>query len=216
MNVVLMGMPGVGKGTQAEWLERENGLSRIATGDMLREAVQQGTPLGRRVREYLESGQLVPDDMVGELIGRRLGNSEVRRGFVLDGFPRTRQQVVLLDRVLDRRGLRLDAALLLTASEQDIVRRLEGRRVCPHCRKVYHLASRPPKSAGVCDACGAALIQRADDSGEVVLDRIRLYGERTSPALQAYRERGLLHEIEGGGRPDEVHRRVREELERLS
>jgi len=207
-----MGMPGVGKGTQAVRLEECLQVPHVSTGDILRSAVRAGSALGRRVKDCLDGGDLVPDDVMGELIGDRLGRDDARAGFVLDGFPRTRPQVDTLDRVLDRMGVPVERVILLRAEEDEIVRRLAGRRVCPGCDAVYHLETNPPISAGVCGRCGSALVQRPDDAETVVRDRLRLYREQTLPAADVYRERGLLAEIDGVGTPVEVFERIRSEL----
>lgn len=203
-----MGPPGVGKGTQAARLRDEAAVAHVSTGDMLREAVASGSPLGREVRGYLDSGALVPDELMEDLIVERLERSDAARGFVLDGFPRTLEQVAILDRVLARLRVRLDGVFLLTAPESEIVGRLSGRRVCPNCGAVYHVDHRPPKSQGVCDACGSALAQRRDDSEPVIRERLRVYREQTMPIAQAYRERGLLQEVDGTGDPAAVFGRL--------
>jgi len=207
-----MGMPGVGKGTQAVRLRDESGAVHLSTGDILREAVQAGSELGRKAKGHMESGALVPDDLIGDLIGEQLDRQATRKSFILDGFPRTVEQVDILDRVLARAGIELDAVYLLAAPEEEIVRRLSGRRVCPHCGAVFHLESRPPQAPGVCDACAAALAQRPDDTEDVIRERLRVYRDQTLPIAAAYRERGLLHEIDGTGGPDEVFDRLRQEF----
>ena len=209
-----MGMPGVGKGTQAALLRAHLGVPHISTGDILREAVREGTPLGRRVKGILEAGELVPDGLMGELIEARLRQADARGGFVLDGFPRTAAQVAILDRVLGQLGLALDGVFLLTASDREIVRRLAGRRVCPSCAAVFHIEAHPPLSPGVCDACGSALVQRADDTEPVILDRMRVFAERTLPVAEAYRTRSLLREVDAGGAPEQVAERLQRSVGR--
>ena len=209
MRLVLLGPPGSGKGTQAERLGPLLGVPHVSTGDMLRAAVDDGAALGRRVRAHVEGGTLVPDEVVGEAVAGRLAKPDAAAGFVLDGFPRTVEQVAILDRVLERLGTSLDRVLALDASEPVIVRRLGGRRVCPGCRAVYHLESRPPRSAGVCDACGAALAQRADDDVAVIRERLRVYEERTVPVARAYEARGLLRRVDGSGEADVVFEALR-------
>ena len=210
-----MGPPGVGKGTQAVRLRDAVGGVHVSTGDMLREAVQAGTPLGQRVREFLEQGALVPDELMGDVIAARLGRPDAAGGFLLDGFPRTAAQVEILDRVLGRLGMRLDAVYLLRAPRREIVSRLAGRRVCPKCLAVYHLDNRPPRSAGVCDACGSALVERSDDTEAVILERLEVFERQTLPAAEAYRHRGLLHEVDATGDPDAVFERLRAAVERV-
>jgi adenylate kinase len=216
MKVVLMGMPGVGKGTQAALLKDALNVPHVSTGDILREAVRAGSSLGRKVRGLLDSGQLVPDEMMGDLIVNRLGQSDARRGFVLDGFPRTQAQLGILDRVLNRLGGQLDVVFLLTAPEDEIVRRLSARRTCPQCASVFHLEGNPPRSPGVCDKCGSALVQRADDSEEVIRGRFQVYREQTLPIAQAYRERELLQEIDAIGEPQTVFERLGQAVELAS
>jgi adenylate kinase len=213
MRIVLMGMPGVGKGTQAARLREAAGGLHVSTGDILRESVQAGSELGRRVRDYLDSGALVPDELIGEVIGDRLARDDARAGFILDGFPRTLEQVAILDRVLERLGVELDRVVLLVAPEEEIIRRLSGRRVCPGCGAVFHVDNDPPRSAGVCDGCGSALVQRPDDTPEVIRNRLEVYERDTLPIAERYRERGLMQKIDASGDPDTVFRALRTELE---
>jgi adenylate kinase len=210
-----MGPPGVGKGTQAVRLSAGQGAPHISTGDILREAVKGGTELGGKVRTFLEAGQLVPDTLMGDLIQHRMGMADAGAGFILDGFPRTLDQVHILDRVLENLGVGLDGAFILTAPESEIVRRLTGRRVCPGCNAVFHLDSRPPKAPGVCDECGSALVQRPDDTEAVIRDRLAVYEEQTRPVAEAYRNRGQLVEVDGLGDPDQVASRLEEGLREI-
>jgi adenylate kinase len=175
---------------------------------MLRDAVQDGSALGRRVRPFLESGQLVPDELMEELIVERLGRQDAKQGFILDGFPRTADQVVTLDRVLGRLGATLDRAFVLSVPEAELVRRLSGRRVCPGCGALYHIESRPPASAGICDKCGSALVQRPDDQEDVVKHRLEVYRNQTLPVIRAYSDRSLHVEVDGTGDPDAVYQRI--------
>ena len=204
-----MGMPGVGKGTQASRLREALGGIHVSTGDMLREAVQAGTPLGQRVRGYLEQGILVPDEVVGDVIATRLARPDAAGGFILDGFPRTVAQVEILDRVLERLRTAIDAVILIAAPRREVVSRLTGRRVCPKCLAVYHVDNRPPRSPGVCDHCGQALVQRPDDTEPVILERLEVFERQTRPVAEIYRERGLLQEVDGTGEPDRVFERLR-------
>jgi adenylate kinase len=208
MRVVLMGMPGVGKGTQASRLRERLGVVHVSTGDLLREAVRERSPLGLEVRRYLDAGDLVPDGLMGELIDERLGRPDAAEGFVLDGFPRTLEQVSVLDRVVERLGVALDRVILLRAPAEEVVHRLSGRRVCPGCDAVYHLESRRPAAAGVCDTCGSALAQRPDDAEAVIRERLRVYRQQTEPVSAAYLGRSLLREVDATGTPDEVWSRV--------
>jgi adenylate kinase len=217
MRVVLMGPPGVGKGTQAEGLQQLLGVPHVSTGNILRAAMgQQGSPLGDRVREFVESGRLVPDALMGDLIAERLERKDASAGFILDGFPRTLEQVSILEGVLRRLGLTLDRVLMLEVPEAEIVRRLSGRRTCPSCGAVFHLDSRPSKVPGVCDVCGAALVQRPDDKESVIRDRLKVYTDQTLPVADAYRAKGVLVEIDGSGDVDDVRNRLNAGLGRVA
>ncbi len=207
-----MGMPGVGKGTQATRLSESLGVVHLSTGDILRDAVKAGMSLGLKAKEAMASGKLVPDDLIGDMISERLAQHDVEGGFILDGFPRTVEQVAILDRVLEQRGVRLDRVILLGASEQEIVRRLSGRRVCESCGAVYHVESKPSSKGGACERCEGALVQRPDDTEEVIRERLRVYREQTLPIADAYKQRGLLVNVEGTGAPEEVFERLQAEL----
>jgi adenylate kinase len=203
--IVLLGPPGVGKGTQATRLKEALGLLHLSTGDVLRAAVKAGTPLGKRVAGVMASGSLVSDDLVGEVVEDSLkGGLSTARGFLLDGFPRTLKQVEILDGILQRNGLRVDHAVLIDAFEETLVRRISGRRVCGKCSAVYHLDSHPAAKAGVCDQCAASLIQREDDRESVVAERLKVYKAQTAPVVAVYRTRGVLREIDGSNTPDAV------------
>lgn len=204
-----MGPPGVGKGTQAEQMQSLLGVPHVSTGNILRAAIQQeGSALGQEVRKFVESGRLVPDGLMGDLIAERLGRMDAEAGFILDGFPRTVEQVSILDGVLGRLGLELDKVLMLKVPETEIVRRLSGRRTCPKCGSVFHLESRPPVVSGVCDACGSALVQRPDDTERVIRERMKVYADQTLPVAEAYRAKGILIEIDGFGDVDAVRARL--------
>lgn len=212
-----MGPPGVGKGTQAEGLQQLLGVPHVSTGNILRAAMgQQGSPLGDRVRAFVESGRLVPDALMGDLIAERLERKDASAGFILDGFPRTLEQVSILEGVLRRLGLTLDRVLMLEVPEAEIVRRLSGRRTCPSCGAVFHLDSRPSKVPGVCDVCGAALVQRPDDKESVIRDRLKVYTDQTLPVADAYRAKGVLVEIDGSGDVDDVRNRLNAGLGRVA
>jgi adenylate kinase len=210
MRIVLMGMPGVGKGTQAAKLREATRVAHVSTGDSLREAVRGGTTLGRRVKAILDAGGLVPDELMADLIAERLGQADARAGFILDGYPRTREQVANLDAILGRLGTQLEGVVLLVAPPEEIVRRLSGRRVCPACAAVYHLATSMPRSPGVCDACGSALVQREDDTPRVIEGRLDIFRRETLPIVEIYRRRGLLREVDGTGDAGAVFGRLRE------
>ncbi len=208
-----MGPPGVGKGTQAAQMQALLGVPHVSTGNILRVAIQQeGSPLGSEVKRFVESGRLVPDGLMGDLIAERLERKDSAAGFILDGFPRTLEQIDILDGVLGRLGLELDKVLMLKVPETEIVRRLSGRRTCPSCAAVFHLESRPPAVEGVCDVCSAILVQRPDDTEQVIRQRLKVYTDQTVPVAEAYRSRGLLVEIDGIGEIDAVRSRVTSSL----
>ena len=210
----LLGPPGAGKGTQAAFLEERYGVVHIATGDILREARAAGTPLGLLAKEYMDRGELVPDEVVIGLVRERLQQADVReKGFLLDGFPRTVPQAEALDRLLAELGQPLQAVLRLRVDPELLTRRLTLRRSCPACGAVYHLENRPPKVEGRCDACGGELVQRPDDAEETVRNRLAVYERQTAPLVSYYRERGLLREIEGERSIEEVRRAIVETLE---
>lgn len=204
LNAVLLGPPGVGKGTQAKRLSQVLGIPQISTGDMLRAAVAQGTPLGQKAKAQMESGGLVSDDVVIGLIRERLQAPDARSGFLLDGFPRTRAQAEALDEMLAGMGKRLDAVLHLTLEDEEIVRRLSGRRLCPSCGAIFHVVYNPPKAEGICDHCGGGLVQRADDQPEVIRERLRVYAEQTEPLVDYYRQLPGYRRISAEGRPEQV------------
>lgn len=207
MNLVIIGPPGSGKGTQASRIARELGLIHLAPGDIFREFASRGTELGKRIRGYLEKGELVPDEIVNSVIKGKL--SEVgRKGFILDGYPRTVNQAICLEKILSELGLRLDAVILLEVSEEEVVKRISLRRVCLKCGAVYHLINNPPKSPGKCDRCGGMLYQREDDREEVVRERIRVYEERTKPVIKYYEDKGLLIRVDGSKGIYEVHEEI--------
>ena len=213
MKVVLMGPPGVGKGTQAEQMQALLGVPHVSTGNILRAAIQQeGSPLGKKVRGFVDSGKLVPDDLMGDLIAERLERKDAGAGFILDGFPRTLAQVSILEGVLGKLGMGLDKVLMLVVPEGEIVRRLSGRRTCPQCGAVFHLESRQPAAPGICDLCGSALVQRPDDTEQVIRERMKVYADQTLPVADAYRAKGILVEVDGFGGVDAVRARLQSGL----
>ncbi len=192
MRLALLGPPGSGKGTQARILAGRLGLLHISTGDMFRRAIDEGSQLGKQVRKYVESGALVPDELVIAVGNERLAEDDCRNGFLLDGLPRTLPQARALGEFLGRRGLLLDAVLYFQVGEAEVVKRLSGRRICQDCGANYHTEFVPPKRPGVCDQCGAKLHQRADDVPERVVKRLRVYDEEIHPLLEYYRQDGML------------------------
>jgi adenylate kinase len=208
LNLILLGPPGAGKGTQAERLQEDFPLAYIATGDMLRQAVKQETDLGKEAKAYMDRGELVPDELIIAVILDRLGEADTSDGFLLDGFPRTANQAEALDDALRRVDRRLTAALLIDVAEDDIVRRLSGRRVCPNGH-TYHVEYNPPKDDAVCDVDGEPLSQREDDREETVRKRLQVYRDQTAPLVDYYDERDILHRFDGTRSPTEVHDHLR-------
>jgi len=208
LNLILLGPPGAGKGTQAERLQEDFPLAYISSGDLLRAAVAEGTDLGRKAEEYMERGELVPDDVLVGVILEHVQSDEARDGFLLYGFPRTIAQAEALERELQKLGRRLTAVLLIEADEEEIVRRLSGRRISKSGR-VYHVEFDPPKHEGRCDVDGSPLIQREDDKPETVRKRLQVYREQTSPLIDYYDQRGLLRRFDGSRSPTEVHDHIR-------
>jgi adenylate kinase len=209
MRLVFLGPPGAGKGTQARELGHEWGVPQIATGDMLRQAVAANTMLGRDAKGFMDRGQLVGDAVVIGLIAERLDEADAKRGFILDGFPRTVGQAEGLDRLLKSRDQALDAVVYFDVSEPELLRRLTGRRVCRKCQATYHVSSAPPRREDVCDQCGGALYQREDDSEATVRNRLAVYARQTAPLLQQYKDRALLVTVRGEGGMDEVREAIR-------
>ena len=212
VRVIFLGPPGAGKGTQAQALAREWGVPHIATGDMLREAVAAKTPLGLEAKRHMDSGGLVPDEVVIGLVGERLAQPDAKAGVVLDGFPRTVAQAEALDALFARAGIALDRVIFFDVSRAELLRRLTGRRVCRACGRTFNLVSAAPKIAGKCDGCGGELYQRADDSEATVATRLDVYQTQTTPLLDYYRGRKLLAEVAGEGPVDRVAEAIRRAL----
>jgi adenylate kinase len=208
-NLILLGPPGAGKGTQAERLQADFGLAHISTGDMLRAQVAQGTELGRRAEKYMKAGELVPDEVILGMIEQRIGEQDAREGFLLDGFPRNTAQADALAATLAESGRRLTAVLLIDVPDEEVVRRLAGRRVCLKGGHVYHVEFDPPKREEVCDQDGSRLIQRDDDREETIRRRLEVYARKTAPLIDYYENAGLLRRFDGRRNPDEVHDHIR-------
>jgi adenylate kinase len=209
MNVVLLGPPGSGKGTQAKRIEHKYGIIQLATGDMLRAAAVFGDELGLRVKSIMDSGQLVPDGIIIDMIADRIGQPDCRNGFILDGFPRTLAQAKALDDMLAQRNLRLDHAIEFKVDEAALIDRLAGRFSCQHCGASYHERDNRPQVDGLCDACGSCeFICRADDRPETVKARLDVYHRQTAPILPYYRERSILRPVDGMAEIDAVTREI--------
>jgi adenylate kinase len=209
MNIILLGPPGSGKGTQAKRIEQSRGVCHLATGDMLRAATASGSELGMRVKGIMDSGQLVPDGIIIEMIAARIVAPDCRTGFILDGFPRTVPQAQALDEMLAKRGLGLDHVILIEVDEAALIDRLAGRFTCARCGASYHHRFNCPRIEGVCDVCGSReFVQRPDDRPEAVKARLEVYRRQTAPLLPYYRERGILRVVDGMTEIDEVTRRI--------
>jgi adenylate kinase len=209
MNLILLGPPGAGKGTQAKRLEQRHGLVQLATGDMLRRAVASGSPLGEKVKAIMEAGRLVPDDIIIEMIADRIAAPDAAHGFILDGFPRTVPQAEALDAMLAEHGKKLDHVILMEVEEAALVDRIAGRFTCQACGASYHERYKRPQVEGVCDVCGSTdLVHRADDRPEAIATRLAAYRNQTAPILPYYRARGILRSVDGMAEIDEVTREI--------
>ncbi|MBZ4334958.1 adenylate kinase [Corallococcus sp. AS-1-12] len=209
MNLILLGPPNAGKGTQAKKLYADFQIPQISTGDILRKAVKDGTPLGQVAGPLMAAGQYVPDDVVIGIVEERLKEPDVAKGFVLDGFPRTPGQADALDRMLERLGKQLNAVVSLEVPHSTLVERGSGRRVCPNDGAVYHVTQSPPKRAGLCDKCGTELVQRPDDTPEVIEKRLQKYDAETSPLKDFYANKGLLKSVDGVGSPEGIYEEIK-------
>lgn len=204
IRIILLGPPGAGKGTQAEFISQRLGIPHIASGDLFREAQSKGTPLGLLARSHIEKGTLVPDEVTVAMILERIAATDCEEGYILDGFPRTLEQARALDKALADMGDTIDKVVYIKVSNDQLLLRLSGRRVCRNCQALYHLVNSPPKVVGKCDYCGGELYQRADDSEEVVGNRLKVYVSQTAPLIDYYRAAGKLVEVDGGRGVGEV------------
>ena len=215
LNLILFGPPGAGKGTQAERLVRDFDLPYFATGDILRAAVKEGTELGEEAKAYMDRGDLVPDELICRVIMERIDRPEAEDGFLLDGFPRNVHQAEVLEESLRGRGRDLTATLLIDVDDEDVIKRLSGRRVCVKSGHNYHVDFDPPKKEGVCDQDGSRLVQRDDDKPDTVKHRLDVYREQTEPLVERYEKEGLLRRFDGSRSPTEVHDHIRATLATL-
>ena len=215
LNLILLGPPGAGKGTQAARLKEDFDLPYYATGDILRGAVKEQSELGKEAKEYMDRGDLVPDELITRVIAERVDSDEARDGFLLDGFPRTVTQAESLEKALDGLGRRLTATLLICAPDEEVIKRLSGRRVCRDNGHTYHVDFDPPKNDGFCDQDGSKLVQRDDDKPETVKHRLEVFHEQTKPLVERYEREGVLRRFDGTRSPDEVNGHIRATLATL-
>ena len=213
MDMILLGLPGVGKGTQAKKLETSLEIPHIATGDIFRKAIKNKTPLGKKAKSFIDAGELVPDEVTIGIVEERLIQSDCKDGFILDGFPRTIAQAEALDEILAEQDRELDLAIYLQAEMDILIKRLAGRRVCVDCGATYHVKNDPPEVEGVCDKCGGEVIQRSDDQEETVKKRIEVNKEKTAKLADYYQDKGILHEVESTGGIDKVQQRLLDVIE---
>ena len=216
MYILLMGPPGAGKGTQAEKLIREYGIPQISTGDMFRAAIKSGTALGKEAKSYMDKGALVPDSVTVGIVKERLGQDDCRKGWILDGFPRTTAQAAALDAILHELGITLTAVLGIKADSEGLVKRISGRLVCKSCGASYHKDLRPPKQNHVCDNCSGELYQRADDNEATVGERLAVYEKSTKPLIDYYKASGCFHEINGDQSMEKVYGDIQTVLKKVS
>jgi adenylate kinase len=212
MNLILLGAPGSGKGTQAKFLVRKYSIPQISTGDILREEVKSGTVLGLKAKEYMDKGQLVPDEVVVGMVEERVKKGDCRAGFILDGFPRTVAQADALEGTLQRMKKALSRVILVNVDEDELVKRLTGRRVCEKCGAGYHVIFDPPKQEGVCDKCQGKLYQRDDDKESTIRNRLKVYNNQTAPLIEYYQKKQLLSVVDGMGSIEEIFGRISKAL----
>ena len=212
MNLILLGPPGAGKGTQAAKIIEKYNIPHISTGDIFRENIKNGTELGKKAQEYMNAGQLVPDELVVEIATDRLTKDDCKDGFLLDGFPRTVFQAEKLDEFLASKGRKIEHVLNIEVGRDDLMARLTGRRVCKSCGASFHVVNIPPKQEGICDNCGSELVQRADDNEETASNRIEVYNRETKPLIDYYEKAGNIVNIDGGKAAEEVFAAIADRL----
>jgi len=215
MRLVLLGSPGAGKGTQCKHIAAQYGLLHLSSGDILRKEKAERTELGKKAQRYMDSGVLVPDELVVEMMAKAIKDASAA-GFILDGFPRTLNQAIELDKSLGRNGKKIDAVVNLKIDDVVVSKRVTGRRSCPQCGAVYHIENLKPKVNGICDRCGTALLQRPDDSLQVVAQRLKTYHQQTEPLVDYYKHNSTFFDIEAGRQPDEVSVSIREKLDAIA
>jgi adenylate kinase len=208
MRLVLLGAPGAGKGTQAKMLIEKYKIPQISTGDILRKAVADGTPLGKEAKAIMDKGELVPDKIVLGLVEERVKQDDCKKGYILDGFPRNTAQAEALDKMLKDLGMPLDSALSVDVPKDDLMKRLTGRRTCKSCQQMYNVYFSPPKKEGVCDKCSGELFQRGDDKEETIKKRLDVYDSSTAPLIDYYKKKGILKSVKGVGNIDEIFKKV--------
>ena len=208
MKIIMLGAPGAGKGSQASRIAKEYQLPHISTGDIFRANLEEETELGKRAKSFMDKGELVPDDITIAMLLERIHKEDCKNGYILDGFPRTIPQAEALKEALAKKDEKIDLALDVEASDELIIKRMAGRRTCPACGAIYHIVTLPPKTDGICDRCGADLIQRKDDNEETVKNRLKIYHEVTEPLISYYKKEGILEEIDGAEELDKVFEKV--------
>jgi adenylate kinase len=212
MNLILLGPPGAGKGTQASSMVKDYGVPQISTGDALRAAVKAGSELGARAKKYMDAGELVPDEVVIEIVGERIAEPDCSKGFLLDGFPRTTSQADALAEMLSKMGRSIDHVVCIQVDKEEVVKRLSGRRSCRACGYPQHIEFNPPAVEGVCDKCGGELYHRSDDQEDAIRQRLETYDDQTQPLIEYYEQRGLLRPVDGEGDVGTVYERIRKAL----
>ncbi|UDI77739.1 adenylate kinase [Staphylococcus taiwanensis] len=215
MNIILMGLPGAGKGTQASEIVKKFPIPHISTGDMFRKAIKDETDLGKEAKSYMDRGELVPDEVTVGIVKERISEDDAKKGFLLDGFPRTIEQAEALNQILSELGRNIDAVINIEVPEEELMNRLTGRRICEKCGTTYHLVFNPPKVDGICDIDGGKLYQREDDNPETVSNRLSVNVKQSKPILEYYNEKGVLKNIDGAKDIDDVTKDVIDILDQL-